>query len=77
MNRKQAILLGILAAFAGLVAVLALRNPQPPLIPQDDAHTAATSVTACLTCHDTGGTAPRDTNHPVGNDCSRCHGWRR
>lgn len=76
MNRRQAILLGVLAAFALLVIALAFRNPQPPRIPTDEPHAAASSTAACLTCHGEGGSSPRDANHPVGNDCSRCHGWQ-
>jgi mono/diheme cytochrome c family protein len=28
----------------------------------------------CVVCHGPEGGSPRDPNHPIGNDCLRCHG---
>ncbi|MCP3977787.1 MAG: hypothetical protein GY716_00455 [bacterium] len=74
MNRTQWIALGGLALLATLILVLALRNRQPPPLPQDPAHSGGVSAEQCMACHSAGGVAPRTENHPVGNDCSRCHG---
>ena len=61
---------------AGLILVLALRNPQPPLLPADEFHLPASAAADCLVCHGADGELPRGQNHPLGNDCSRCHGRR-
>lgn len=75
MKRKQVALLGCLAALAGLVAWLAVRNPQPPLVPPDRDHVFV-SDEGCLTCHGPAGSLPKTPTHPIGNDCLRCHGSR-
>jgi len=74
MNRTQWILLALLALILLLVAVLALRNPQPPVLPADETHAASRGAEACLECHASDGPAPRSRTHPVGSDCRRCHG---
>jgi hypothetical protein len=77
VKRKQVLLLTFLALLASLVVWIALRNRQPPFLPADTIHRSATGPEVCLTCHDTGGMMPRSKNHPVGNDCYRCHAARR
>jgi hypothetical protein len=74
LNRQQIILLGLLALLVLAVVVLALRNPQPPLLPTDETHRGFAGADACLECHGGDGPAPRSRNHPIGNDCLRCHG---
>jgi len=70
------LLLAALAALAALIGWVALRSRQPPMLPADEAHAAFVSAEACLTCHGPGGPVPQGRNHPLGNDCTRCHGFR-
>jgi len=74
MSRRQAVLLGLLVVAAAAVGWLALRTRQPPLLPGDAAHTESRDAPACLECHGPGGPSPRSQNHPLGDDCRRCHG---
>ena len=74
MNRTQWILLSLLALLLLLAGVLALRNPQPPVLPADETHARFGGAEGCLECHATDGPAPQSRTHPVGNDCMRCHG---
>jgi hypothetical protein len=74
VSRKQVGLLACLVALAAIVAWLALRNPQPPFVPEDEDHTGSIGIEDCIGCHDPDGVAPRGPNHPIGNDCHRCHG---
>ena len=76
MSRTQGILLLLLALVGLLVGWLALRNPQPPLLPDNAAHRWFPGADYCLTCHGPEGVQPRPKNHPMGNDCNRCHGLR-
>lgn len=76
MKRKQVALLAGLAVVAGFVALLALRNPQPPLMPRDGEHETFSGAEACLECHAAGRAVPQSPKHPFGNDCARCHGTR-
>jgi hypothetical protein len=74
MDRKQVSLLAALALLAALVIVLAVRNRQPPPLPEDGEHRGGAAVDRCLACHGPEGVLPRSRNHPVGLDCLRCHG---
>jgi hypothetical protein len=74
MKRSQIVALLGLLAIALLIAVLALRNPQPPILPADDEHAFFDGAEACLVCHGPEGGMPKSANHPLGNDCTRCHG---
>ncbi len=74
MTRKQVFLLVALGALAALLIGLALRNPQPPILPSDAAHSDAAGGPECLSCHGPTGPSPQSRNHPVGQDCLRCHG---
>jgi hypothetical protein len=69
-------LLALIAVSAALVAYLAVRNPQPPQLPVDEAHASRLGATPCLDCHGPAGPAPRSRSHPLGQDCLRCHGTR-
>ena len=75
-GRRGAILIA-LAAAAGLVVFLAVRNPQAPLLPPDADHATFAGADGCLVCHGPDGALPRSTNHPIGRECLRCHGLRR
>jgi hypothetical protein len=77
MKRKQVVLLLGLAILAAAIAVLAVRNPRPPYVPSDDVHARWDGAAACLECHGVAGPVPRSPNHPLGDDCLRCHAWRR
>ena len=76
MSRRQVVLLAAVAALAAMVLWLSLRSRQPPMLPVDDAHAVFVNAVACLTCHGPGGPSPQTKNHPMGNDCTRCHGFR-
>ena len=76
MSRRQIVLLAVLLLVALAVGWLALRTRQPPLLPTDAAHVEAADAPACLECHGPGGPSPRGPNHPLGDDCRRCHGTR-
>jgi len=76
MKRNQAIALAVLFLAAGLILALALRNPQPPLLPTDQVHGPSVGAAACLGCHGAEGDVPRGKKHPLGDDCARCHGRR-
>jgi hypothetical protein len=76
VNRKQWILVAAIVIAGAFVAWLAWSSRQPPLLPDDDVHRDGASGTTCLSCHGDGGPAPRSRNHPLGDDCMRCHGSR-
>jgi hypothetical protein len=73
LSRTQKIAIAALAVFCVLVAWLALRNRQPPFVPNDEDHVGV-PVAGCETCHGPDGVYFRGRNHPLGNDCTRCHG---
>ena len=75
MGRTQKILLVGIALLAVVVVFFATRNRQPPILPEDANH-AGFSIPNCLRCHGPQGEKPRGMNHPVGDDCARCHGTR-
>lgn len=75
MNRTQILLLVALAVLVGGVGYLAMRNRQPPIMPGDRPHQGFLSADQCLTCHGPQGTSPRGRNHPLGEECTRCHGF--
>ena len=76
MKPIQRYLLLALALLALLVGYFALRTRQPPLLPRDVIHSPSTRSLQCLNCHGPTGQYPRSKNHPLGDDCFRCHGLR-
>jgi cytochrome c553 len=76
MNLKQWILLAAIVVAAGFIAWLAWSSRQPPLLPADDAHAVFESASGCLNCHGAGSPVPQSPEHPLGEDCLRCHGRR-
>jgi hypothetical protein len=68
LKRTQWIALAAIALLGAVVLLFVLRNRQPPFLPNDSDH-AWNGAESCLECH-----APQDPNHPVGQDCMRCHG---
>lgn len=74
MKPVQRASLAALALIAGLVLFLALRTRQPPFLPRDEPHAQFVGAGPCLVCHGAEGPAPQSKNHPLGNDCTRCHG---
>lgn len=76
MSRRQMVLFAAVGALAAFVLWMALRTRQPPRLPADDAHAAFVSAETCLACHGPDGPSPQSRNHPLGNDCTRCHGFR-
>ncbi len=74
LSRTQRILFAALIAVALLVAWLAYRTRQPPILPANPDHRTFVDAETCLVCHGPDGPAPQSVNHPVGLDCLRCHG---
>ena len=74
MNRTQWILMASLLVVALGVGYLAMRNRQPPMLPLDADHKGSVNTITCLSCHGPDGSDPRGANHPLGDDCLRCHG---
>ena len=74
LNRLQMTLFAMLGLVAVFLLLVALRNPQAPLLPDDPVHGAFAGHAACLDCHGPASDYPQSRNHPVGNDCLRCHG---
>jgi len=74
MQRSQWIALASLALVALLVAWLMTRNRQAPFIPLDTDHVGVAQPIGCLECHGPDEIYPQGTNHPLGDDCTRCHG---
>jgi hypothetical protein len=74
MNRLQSALVAAILLVGALVVVLALRNRQPPVLPADEEHASFPGAEPCLACHGPDGGLPRSQNHPLGDDCLRCHG---
>jgi hypothetical protein len=74
MKRTQWILLAVLVVLGVVVAVLAARNRQAPILPDDEVHYQGPIPAACDECHAYGADFARSKNHPLGNDCLRCHG---
>ena len=77
MSKTQRILMTSLVVVLLAVALLAWRVRQPPVMPADSAHTSFVNPKRCLVCHGPDGESPRTVNHPVGQDCARCHGFAR
>jgi hypothetical protein len=76
MSRTQIALLAALLLIAALILVLAFRNPSIPFLPDDADHLAGVDGPGCLECHGPDAIFPRGQNHPVGQDCFRCHARR-
>ena len=74
MSRTQVILILVLLVLAALVAGLAFRTRQPPLLPHDSEHASFTDAATCLVCHGPDGPVPQSKNHPRRLDCMQCHG---
>ena len=75
-RRQLGALLGLLLLGAA-IGWLALRNRQAPPMPRDEEHRGFVSGEACAVCHGPDGPLPRSKNHPLGQDCTRCHGFSR
>jgi len=75
MSRRQIVLVAVLALVALIVVWLALGTRRAPYLPEDADHGDA-ATTSCLDCHGPDGGFPRPANHPLGNDCFRCHARR-
>ena len=76
MSRKQWIAIALIAAAAAFVAWLARSTRQAPLLPADETHSRFESAPACLACHGPDAPVPRSRQHPLGDECLRCHGSR-
>ena len=76
MKPVQRISIVLLVAVAGVVLYLAMRNRQAPYLPSDPEHSSWSGPAACLSCHAYDAAFPQSKNHPIGDDCLRCHGRR-
>ena len=71
--KRKAVLIALIVLAAAFVVVLALRNREAPPMPNDPNHYTFFDAESCLKCHGPGKLAPQGENHPIGNDCLRCH----
>lgn len=76
MKRVQWISLAALLLLGLAVGYLTFRNRQPPILPDDEEHGRTADLALCMTCHGPDQILPQSPNHPLGNDCLRCHGSR-
>jgi len=76
MSRTQVVLIALLLLVALLIAALALRNRQPPLLPHDADHATFVDAATCLLCHGFDGPVPQSKSHTPRLDCLQCHGSR-
>jgi hypothetical protein len=74
VKRSQLIALVVVALVAAFTIYLAVRGRQPPMLPADEEHTSIVGADDCLICHDPNAASPQAKNHPLGDDCLRCHG---
>ena len=74
MSRSQIIAAAFVVVLAAFAVYLAVRGRQPPVLPLDEEHARFLSAEDCLICHDPNGDLAQAKNHPLGNDCMRCHG---
>ena len=74
MKPVQVVAIAVILVVLGFVLFLALRTRQPPVLPGDAKHAVYDGAASCLTCHGPQGVKPRSKNHPMGNECLRCHG---
>ena len=74
MKPVQKVSLVVVLLVAALVVLLATRNRQAPILPVDEEHASFADAPTCNECHDPEGMLPKSTNHPIGDDCTRCHG---
>lgn len=74
MKSTQIVALAAVLLLAGTVAYLALRNPQPPVLPGNHDHVRFIDAERCLKCHGPGGSSPQTPNHSPRRDCLSCHG---
>lgn len=73
MSRVQWIALAGLLLLALLIVRVGMGARKPPFLPVDRDHSPAMPTAQCLHCHGPGGSSPRPSDHPIGNDCGRCH----
>lgn len=67
--------LSVAGAAVGLVMIVVLFGwTRAPDIPRDMDHARSTEEN-CLTCHGPGEENDRPKNHPLNNDCFKCHVW--
>jgi len=74
MNRTQVISLVVVLLIAAFVVYLSTRERQPPVLPLDEEHAGMFVLEQCMECHGPDGGYPKSRNHPLGDDCLRCHG---
>ncbi len=75
MSRTQFIALTVVLLLAGLVAFLAVRSRQAPVLPADENHASVANTESCLAdCHGPDGVYPPSKNHTLRTDCLDCHG---
>ncbi len=74
MPRKHWTVLAVIAIAAAFILWLAYRSRQAPLVPDDPTHATIRGARFCLGCHGPAGAVPQPPNHPLGEDCLRCHG---
>jgi hypothetical protein len=76
MKTVQRAALVAVVLVAAAVLYLTSRNQKPPFLPADADHREFFDAATCTVCHGPAGGVPQSRNHPLGNDCLRCHGRR-
>ena len=74
VKTAQRVSLAAVVLVAAAVLYLTTRNRQPPFLPTDADHRVFEQAATCMVCHGPAGGLPQSKNHPLGNDCLRCHG---
>ena len=76
MKKNQIIALIALAALAVLAVLFAMSAKEPPALPANNTHAVWNGPERCHVCHGPGAAQAKPKNHPIGNDCLRCHDHR-
>ncbi len=72
MNRRVAVVLGLMILLAVLLLVFTITH-QRPLVPRDPDHLRSDDPEDCLSCHGRGRSHARPKNHPLNDRCWECH----
>ncbi len=73
MKPVQIALLALIVVLAGLVVLMATRTREAPPLPNDATHYSFFDAPSCMNCHAPKRLSPRSEDHPLGDDCLRCH----
>ena len=72
MNRRVAVVLGLMILLVILLLMFTLTH-QRPLVPRDPDHLRSDDPEDCLSCHGRGRPHARPKSHPLNDHCWECH----